>query len=740
MSSGRMTAVLSALHPNTKFYGRKNSGRKMARIEAAFLKSKVARRIFFLFASCIILPIAVLAVMSFYQVSQESVEQKYQELKQTSKSRGMDILERLAMLGTELHIIAIQVQQGESIIPAAGLQEHFSGISIYKEQKLAAVLMGTALPLPVLTTQDAKHLQSNKPLIISTPCAEAETCLEMIRAIDPLRLQAGLIIGKIKTSYLWDIEASPPGFQISVFDTNAGKVKLLCGDRSSVPPEIEAGNRTALSASRDFQWKKRKRVYDAAYWVIFLVPGYGMNPWILVASKPHDDLLNVVQKFRRSFPLIVLLTLWIATLASLVQIRRTMVPLEKLQAGTMQIGAQNFESRVEVQSDDEFQELATSFNAMAEQLGKQFQALKTISEIDQAILGSMNREGILRAVLDRVSDLHTCHCVGIGLVHDGRVPTGASLSIVRTQSVRGIELLATEFSPADLQQMQENPQSFEVETKASLPKFLAPILGDLSCFSIFPIFVDNKPFGVLVYGHASEDRFTETDRQHARQIADQLAVAFSNVRLIEALEQLHWGTLKALARAIDAKSNWTGGHSERVTRLALKIASTMGLGWEELRVIERGGLLHDIGKIGTPRSILDKPGKLDEEEVRIMREHVNIGMRILEPIPGLGDALPIVSQHHERFDGTGYPNGLKGEQINLFARIFAVADSYDAMTSDRPYRSGMPAEKARAIVSQEAGKQFDPDVVAAFLEMYNHPEALDNEASEPMLLEQVVQS
>jgi putative nucleotidyltransferase with HDIG domain len=180
---------------------------------------------------------------------------------------------------------------------------------------------------------------------------------------------------------------------------------------------------------------------------------------------------------------------------------------------------------------------------------------------------------------------------------------------------------------------------------------------------------------------------------------------------IEELEELDLGALTSLARAIDAKSAWTAGHSERVTSLALKIAHAMGLNTKSLHIIHRGALLHDIGKIGTPATVLEKPGTLDAEEVQIMRDHVKIGLRILEPIPCFRDALPMVAQHHEWFDGSGYPAGLAGENIDLHARILAVADCYDAMVSDRPYRRGLTTMQAIQTLKQRSGKQFDPLVI-----------------------------
>lgn len=186
---------------------------------------------------------------------------------------------------------------------------------------------------------------------------------------------------------------------------------------------------------------------------------------------------------------------------------------------------------------------------------------------------------------------------------------------------------------------------------------------------------------------------------------------------IHALEQLDIATLTAFARAIDANSPWTAGHSERVTAMALRIAHAMGLPAKGLQIVHRGALLHDIGKIGTPPAILDKPGKLEAWENEIMQNHVQVGIRILEPIDCFRDMLCVVAQHHERLDGTGYPAGLAGDQISLHARIVAVADAYDALTSDRPYRKGMPQEIAIKMLQEKSGTQFDPKVVESLIDV-----------------------
>ena len=167
--------------------------------------------------------------------------------------------------------------------------------------------------------------------------------------------------------------------------------------------------------------------------------------------------------------------------------------------------------------------------------------------------------------------------------------------------------------------------------------------------------------------------------------------------------------------------------------MALRIAQAMGLDTKDLQVMQRGGLLHDIGKIGIPPNILDKAGKLDAEELRTMRDHVSIGLRILEPIPAFKEAIPIVAQHHEWFNGKGYPEGLAGDDISLHARIFAVADCYDALISDRPYRQGLPKQQVVKMLEEGSGTQFDPNVIEAFLRICNKDETSQHRPSMPDL-------
>jgi putative nucleotidyltransferase with HDIG domain len=181
------------------------------------------------------------------------------------------------------------------------------------------------------------------------------------------------------------------------------------------------------------------------------------------------------------------------------------------------------------------------------------------------------------------------------------------------------------------------------------------------------------------------------------------------------IEGSYADTLQALGAAIDLRDSETAGHSERVCGYSLAIARPMGWSDKLLGSLTRGAYLHDIGKLGVPDSILLKPGPLTPDERALMQQHVQIGFELVRGIPFLADAAEIILTHHERHDGSGYPRGLKAEEILLGARIFAVADSFDAITSDRPYRRASPFAAGRDTIRREAGRLFDPEVVAVFL-------------------------
>jgi putative nucleotidyltransferase with HDIG domain len=394
-----------------------------------------------------------------------------------------------------------------------------------------------------------------------------------------------------------------------------------------------------------------------------------------------------------------------------------MIPLEKLKMGTQRIAQRDFEGHVEVGSQDEFADLADSFNTMASQLGKQFKTLTAMVDIDRAILSALETNKIVEVVLTHMRKVFTCDSVGISLLDPNNEKSARTY--IHTGNPHQEEYtVATEIEAEEIQILHSNPEKLFLTAKKEIPKYLAPLAEkDIRNFFVLPLFIKNSLSGIITLGYSHSPDLPEEDISHARQLADQVAVALSNVQLIEELNQFNLGTLTAFARAIDAKSSWTAGHSERVTTIALKIGKVLGLSPEDLDIIHRGGLLHDIGKIGVAYEILDKPGGLTLGEKDDIKKHVILGARILEPIPAYAEILPIVRQHHENFDGTGYTEGLAGKDICLYARILALADRFEALTSDRPYRKALSQKKAIEFLKNQAGKELDPEVVKAFLEV-----------------------
>jgi putative nucleotidyltransferase with HDIG domain len=197
----------------------------------------------------------------------------------------------------------------------------------------------------------------------------------------------------------------------------------------------------------------------------------------------------------------------------------------------------------------------------------------------------------------------------------------------------------------------------------------------------------------------------------SRQQAKQIEAAY------EQLQATYDQTLSALMSALDARDRETEGHSNRVSRLACMMGEILGLNSLQLKALERGSLLHDIGKIGVSDTILHKPGKLTDDEWKIMRTHPDIGARIIERIPFLQECMPVVYSHHERWNGSGYPQGLKAQSIPLQARIFAVADVFDALTSKRSYRKTSKPEDAVEYLREQANILFDPEIVEALAKL-----------------------
>lgn len=361
-----------------------------------------------------------------------------------------------------------------------------------------------------------------------------------------------------------------------------------------------------------------------------------------------------------------------------------------------------------------------------EQVQRQLQRLATLRNIDLAITASLDLKTILNVFLDQVTRRLHLDAATVLLLNP-RTQTleyaagrGFRMKAIVNPPLRlGVSyagraaLQRRIISVPDLLQAKEDyERARRLEEEGFISYYAAPLIAKGQVKGILEIFhratLDPEPEWL---------EFLEA-------LAAQAAIAIDNAELFDSLQranaelsQAYDATLEGWSRALELRDKETKDHTRRVTEMTLRLSRAMGLSNEELVHIRRGALLHDIGKMAIPDGILLKPGPLTEAEEEIMRKHPIYANEMLSLIPYLRPALDIPYCHHEKWDGTGYPRGLKGEQIPLAARIFAVVDVWDALRSDRPYRPGWPKEKARAYIRAQAGEHFDPRVAITFLEL-----------------------
>lgn len=245
------------------------------------------------------------------------------------------------------------------------------------------------------------------------------------------------------------------------------------------------------------------------------------------------------------------------------------------------------------------------------------------------------------------------------------------------------------------------------------------VTRDMICV---PVKVKDKVIGVLQAINKKGGIFTEDDMRLFQLFSNQVAIALDNARLYEEIRETFFATAEALAEAIEKRDPYTGGHTKRVVYYSLAAAKYLNLTPREFELLKLSAILHDIGKIGVEDRVLRKPDKLNDEEARLMKMHPHMGADIMRHIKQLKDLIPGMMYHHERPDGKGYPDGLKDKDIPIIARVISVADTYDAMTTDRPYRKGLSHQTAIDEIKKEAGTQFDKDVALAFVKAFEHGE------------------
>jgi putative nucleotidyltransferase with HDIG domain len=349
-------------------------------------------------------------------------------------------------------------------------------------------------------------------------------------------------------------------------------------------------------------------------------------------------------------------------------------------------------------------------------LDHKIKTLQIIHEIDRSIFSSLDPDEILETAIKNIPQVVPCDRVGIMLVDRERAgfiyAAGEEWSTASPREYCPFsDTLATDVVKSMRLEYVGNIAELE-KIPAREKEILA---AGFASYIRVPLVIRDEAIGVMSLYSRRPAAFTAEHLLMLEKLTSEIGLALQNTRLLTDLKELFLGTIKSLSKAIDAKSYWAAGHSERVTRYALLLGREMGLTESELKDLELAGLLHDIGKVATYDTILEKSKVLTAKEFTVMQKHPHQGVELLEPIKQLKRILPAIRHHHERYDGTGYPAGLKGDNIPLWARILAVCDAYDAMTTKRPYRETLSKQKAMKELKYCAGSQFDPVVVERLL-------------------------
>lgn len=367
---------------------------------------------------------------------------------------------------------------------------------------------------------------------------------------------------------------------------------------------------------------------------------------------------------------------------------------------------------------------------------RQLQRLAALRQVDMAIISHLDLEIVLTILLEHIT--HQLHVDAAMVLLRRSEPTATSAAALeRLEYVAGKGFRSVQAPDQPLCLGPDCPGRRLLERRPVQFFDLRDVKRDSGCTRIawleeegfiayygVPLIARGEVLGVLELFNRSPHSHDQEWLDFLDTLAGQMAIAIQDARLMDGLQRAHDdltlaydATIEGWARALELRDADTEGHTRRVTELTLALAREMGFGADELVHIRRGALLHDIGKLAIPDSILLKAGPLTEEEWAIMRQHTIYAYRLLAPIPFLRPALDIPYCHHERWDGAGYPNGLADEAIPLAARIFAVVDVWDALSSDRPYRPGWPRERVCAYIREQAGAQFDAQVVEVFLRL-----------------------
>jgi len=507
--------------------------------EWTLLKSRVGRRLLLLFISCAVVPLVIALYVSFSHVTDQLYQQSETRLRHESKAVGLAIARELLSLPSELERIATisadasdALQQSMESERGQILRERFRALTVIDRAGIARPLFGPLLTPTEPTVEQAKHLASGKSLLSMRGGADRSTRLTLELSVDGGSVSS--VIAELDAKWLARNARQALTIPATAFCVlNSNEVVIACSapDGPPMPRALPADLGGATSGS--FRWQSDGEEYLVGYRSVFLKSNFLEASWWVILSQPSRLVLAPLDRFRVIFPSVILLTILVVSLLSIGQIRRLLGPLEALILGTQRIADRKFDIDVNVDSGDEFEELASSLNSMSGRLRKQFRTLDQMIEIDRSILSAMDPDGIATPILERIGDLYKSDYVALLLMETESAETLTAFASDPDQGhwTRS-ELQA--LSPEEIERLRDRDENCPIVIDAELPHYLEPLAeaGMVRAIAL-PLWIHQELAGMLLLGHRAADTHEPENLLYARQLGDQAAVALTNVRRVE---------------------------------------------------------------------------------------------------------------------------------------------------------------------------------------------------------------
>lgn len=453
--------------------------------------------------------------------------------------------------------------------------------------------------------------------------------------------------------------------------------------------------------------------------IYFNIPAPDQYELIIAASLTRKGLRNLIEE--QSVELVgasMILILFSFLLGKLFSLSLTR-PLRRLTEKAVRVAEGDHTVNLYIKRRDEIGVLSRTLKQMNDELNERLKAMEIMNKIDKAVLSSISRNDLLNRVVGFVCDYIDKSTVVMAL-RDNRGGGFELVSAVK-QSEPAI-MIDNPYIPDELLS-PDTLSSFKHCCVFSEDQNLTEVLikqlhlpKKTKRFYNVALYLKEEYLGSLLIIRDDQKPFTDEQQQTLEKLGDQVGVAMQSVMAVEEVNSLQIGSIQALSRSIDTKSRWTAGHSGRVAELSELLGTAIGMDERQLRRLVTSALLHDIGKIGIAETILDKPGRLTDDEFTTIKKHPELGFEITQSIPDYEDICEGIRYHHERWDGSGYPMGLAGKNIPQFGRIIAIADVFDALSADRPYRKGLSHEECIQFIIDKKGIDFDAELAEIFVE------------------------